>query len=304
MKQAPEIFDYLSREEIAAFGEKSDARAWLTLAIQVALLAGSFALAILWPNPLSIALAILLIGGRIQAFGVLTHDCAHGAFFRAPALNQFVGKWIVGGPAHTPLDAYRRYHLDHHRFAGTPDDPDKWMVKAYPVSRASLKRKFVRDLTGQTGFRDLMREIKGFTWQANGPTLVFHLALASVMTALGAPWAYLLFWAARLFVYPAIHRLRQISEHGVVPDRDVLDARRNTGTTIPRWWERLVIAPCNVNYHLEHHIFASVPPYRLPALHRLLVERGYYSGHDCIAHGFGDVLRRATRAGNARSVTA
>jgi len=75
-----------------------------------------------------------------------------------------------------------------------------------------------------------------------------------------------------------------------------MDARINTGTTIPRWWEALLLSPCNVNYHLEHHIFAGMPPYRLAKLHALLKERGYYRDHDCIAYGFGDVLRRATRA--------
>lgn len=299
MKQAPQIYDYLSRDEIAAFSEKSDLRAVVTLGMQIALFALAFALAILWPNPLTIVLAVLLLGGRIQAWGVLAHDCAHGAFFRTPWLNQFVGRWVVGAAGHVPLEAYRRYHLEHHRHAGTPDDPDKWMVKNYPISRASLKRKFARDLTGRTGFRDLLREVKGFDLAANGPTLLFHLVLAGTLTALGAAWAYLLYWAARLFVYPAIHRLRQISEHGVVPDRDVLDARLNTGTTIPHWWERLLVSPCNVNYHLEHHIFAAVPPYRLPALHRTLAERGYYEGHDCITRGFANVLRKATKAGPA-----
>lgn len=74
MKQAPEIYDYLSREDIAAFSEKSDARAFLTLSVQLALFAAAFALAILWPNPFTIVLAILLLGGRIQAFGVMTPE--------------------------------------------------------------------------------------------------------------------------------------------------------------------------------------------------------------------------------------
>ena len=299
MKQAPDIADYLSREEIAAFSRKSSGRAALTLGWQVLLTVASFALAIVWPNPVTILAAIVLLGGRIQAFAIITHDCAHGSFFASPALNRFVGRWVSGAAAHVPLDAYRRYHLEHHRHAGTSDDPDKWMVKSYPIPRSALRRKLLRDLTGRTGFRDLVGEIKRFTWAANGPSVLLHVLLAGTLTAIGAPWAYALWWAARLFVFPAVNRMRQISEHGVAPDRDHIDARYNTGTTIPRWYEALVISPCNVNYHLEHHIFAAVPPYRLPALHRTLAERGYYAGHDCIARGFGDVVRRATRAAAA-----
>ena len=296
MRHAPAIGDYISNREVAALSAKSNARAGLTVLFQASLAVAAFALAIHWPNPLSIIAAIIILGGRIQAFGIITHDCAHGAFFRTPKLNSFVGKWVSGAIAHVPLDLYRRYHLDHHKFAGTPDDPDKWMVKAYPVTRDSLKRKLIRDITGQTGFRDLLGEIKRFKWAETGPSVLFHALLFAALLAAGAPWAYLLWWAARIFVWPLTMRLRQISEHGVAKDRDHIDARVNTGTTIPRWWEALLLSPCNVNYHLEHHIFAGVPPYRLPKLHRILSERGYYRDHDCIAHGFGDVLRRATRA--------
>lgn len=295
MRHAPAINDFISRDEIAALSAKSDLRAAATVLFQASLAVAAFAVAILWPNPLTIIAAIVILGGRIQAFGIITHDCAHGAFFRTPKLNTFVGKWVSGAIAHVPLDLYRRYHLDHHKFAGTPDDPDKWMVKAYPVTRESLKRKLIRDVTGQTGFRDLLGEIKRFKWAETGPSVLFHSALFAALLIAGAPWAYAMWWAARIFVYPATMRLRQISEHGVAKDRDAIDARVNTGTTIPRWWEALLLSPCNVNYHLEHHIFAGVPPYRLPKLHALLSERGYYRDHDCIAHGFGDVLRRATR---------
>lgn len=296
MRHAPAIKDYISTDEVAMLSAKSDARAAATVLFQAALALAAFAVAIAWPNPLTIVAAIVILGGRIQAFGIITHDCAHGAFFRTPALNRFVGKWVSGAIAHVPLDLYRRYHLDHHKYAGTPDDPDKWMVKAYPVTRASLKRKLIRDVTGQTGLRDLVDEIKRFKWADTGPSVLFHALLFVALLAAGAPWAYLMWWAARIFVWPLTMRLRQISEHGVAKDRDHIDARINTGTTIPRWWEALLLSPCNVNYHLEHHIFAGVPPYRLAKLHRLLNERGYYAGHDCIAYGFGDVLRRATRA--------
>ena len=54
------------------------------------------------------------------------------------------------------------------------------------------------------------------------------------------------------------------------PSSDLL----NTRTTRARWWERLLIAPNRVNFHLEHHLLMRVPHYNLPRLHRILSERG------------------------------
>ena len=175
MKHAPAIGDYITTGEVAALSTKSDARAAATLLFQAGLAVAAFAVEILWPNPLTILGAIVILGGRIQAFGIITHDCAHGAFFRTPRLNTFVGKWVSGAAAHVPLDLYRRYHLNHHKYAGTPDDPDKWMVKAYPVTRESLKRKLIRDVTGQTGFRDLLGEIQELLKMDPQQLLLGHL---------------------------------------------------------------------------------------------------------------------------------
>jgi fatty acid desaturase len=105
-----------------------------------------------------------------------------------------------------------------------------------------------------------------------------------------------MWWAAELFVYPAIVRLRQIGEHGTAKDRAQLDPRLNTGTTVAPFWQRVFIAPNDVNYHLEHHMFASIPPYRLKRLHQLLASRGYYDGFECISKDYFDVIRRAVRS--------
>ena len=43
--------------------------------------------------------------------------------------------------------------------------------------------------------------------------------------------------------------------------------------------ERIFVAPKNVNYHIEHHFFPSVPFYRLPELHAILMSKpGYREG--------------------------
>ena len=43
-----------------------------------------------------------------------------------------------------------------------------------------------------------------------------------------------------------------------------------------RWWEKLLVAPFHLNYHLEHHLLASVPCYNLKEFHGFLKAKGVY----------------------------
>ncbi|HEX7035858.1 MAG TPA: fatty acid desaturase family protein [Pseudomonadales bacterium] len=286
---------FVSREELAACLARSDWKASGVLALNYAIIAGAFALAILWPNPLTILVSVAVLGGRQLGLEVLNHDCAHSVFFRRRRVNELVGHWLCGGPMNTSLYRYRDYHLGHHRFAGTPQDPDLGIASAYPATPDSLRRKLTRDLTGRTGLRDTWRQLRRLRPRRNAPFLVSHAVLLGALTLAGAPWAYLLWWAAYLFVYPFVTRLRFMSEHGVARDRLAADPRINTCSTLVSWWERLLVAPNRVNYHVEHHLQAGVPLYNLPRFHRLLKKRGYFDGFDCLSRGYRDVLRRATR---------
>ncbi len=288
------LADYLTREEIVGVMRRSDRHAWWAFAVHWGLIAGAIALVIVWPSVLTAAIAVPVIAGRQLALGILVHDCAHHALFRRARTNMVVGQWLAGWPMNIPVAAYRTYHLAHHRHAGTAKDPDLGFVAAYPVAPAALRRKLWRDISGQTGWRDLKATLARFTWGAQGPWLVFHALLLGVLTLAGAPWAYLLWWVALIFVYPVIMRLRQIGEHGVVRGRGDPDPRRNTATTLVSWWERLLIAPAHVNWHLEHHVAPAVPPYRLKRLHALLAARGFQDGFDPPSRGYADVIRRAT----------
>ncbi len=53
------------------------------------------------------------------------------------------------------------------------------------------------------------------------------------------------------------------------------------------------MAPHRVGYHLEHHLLMTVPYFRLPAMHRLLVERGAVPD-GAVARGYLAVLRLAS----------
>ena len=73
-------------------------------------------------------------------------------------------------------------------------------------------------------------------------------------------------------VVQAILRLRAIAEHGATTDfSSPLTAAR---TNIAPAWLGWLLFPHHVNYHIEHHLYASVPHYHLPELHREMTERG------------------------------
>lgn len=66
----------------------------------------------------------------------------------------------------------------------------------------------------------------------------------------------LLWFVPGITVQVAIFRIRALAEHyGIEAEHEL----NQTRTVIPTWWERLLICPCGVNYHLEHHLFPSVP---------------------------------------------
>ncbi|WP_371196373.1 fatty acid desaturase family protein [Glaciecola sp. SC05] len=246
----------------------------------------------IWPNPITFIVAISLIGARQLGLAILLHDCAHFALFSKPNLNNFIGHYICGSVVNQSVFQYREYHTKHHIHTGTANDPDLSLVAAYPVKANSLKRKLLRDITGITGVKFLVNDIRSFK-ATNLRWVVFHLLLLSLFIVIGQVWLYAVWWASTLFIYPLVARLRHIGEHGTVTQRGAKDVRLNTNTTIVPFWQRCLIAPNYVNYHTEHHLSPGIPPYRLAEMHKLLSERGFYDGQGCIRRGYGEVLKHA-----------
>lgn len=276
----------LTQAERRSLLELRDLRSWGSLAVNWGLVAAAFALVAAWPNPLSVVLAIFVIGGRQLGFAVLMHEAAHRTLFRSETWNDRFGNWLSAYPVWGDLHPYRPYHLQHHARTWTDDDPDLGLVTPFPVTRASLRRKIWRDLSGQTGWKRAKVTLKRDLGWSQGRVrrrdeagvrslrgvLLTNGILFGILAAFGHPALYLLWVVAWLTSYSLAMRIRSIAEHSMVPDpsSDLL----NTRTTRARWWERLLIAPNRVNFHLEHHLLMWVPHYNLPRLHRILAERG------------------------------
>jgi fatty acid desaturase len=272
--------DFFTAEEWRPFAARSSWRGLALVAHAWAVIGLATAVVLKWPFMLP--LAIPIIGARQLGLAILMHDAAHGALHPNPKVNNFVGEWLCGGG----LASYRAYHLQHHKYAQQAEDPDLVLSAPFPITRASLWRKIVRDLTGQVWFKQRFggfvarlkaRRAGESVWpivagevRRQRRWLIFNgLAIAAFSVA-GYPWAWFAVWLLpRATWFQLVTRMRNIAEHALVA-KDEPDPLRHARTTHANLIERALIAPYYVNYHCEHHMFMHVPCWNLPRLRRLL----------------------------------
>lgn len=306
MRSAPAATSLLSAEQLARVRERSNAwgiylvcHAWASITLAATM-------AIVWPNPATFALAIMIIGSRQLGLLILMHDAAHGALCRSPRLNYWLGQLACAFPTLADTTVYRAYHLQHHARTQQENDPDRILTGHYPITRASLRRKLWRDLSGQTGFSQRRAQLlhalgapdaalavrAAHFWQQLGPQVMSNLVLLLIASAAGYAWAYLCFWVIPLLTWQQlVLRVRNIAEHAVV--REASDHFGNARTTLANPLERLFVAPYWVNYHLEHHLLMWVPCYRLKRLREYLVANGMGEQIETET-GYLAVLRKVT----------
>ncbi len=276
-----------SPEEMAEVRARSDVTGMLCVIHAWVVIGAAMALYALWPNPLTFIVAVIAIGSRQLGLAILMHDAAHGVLMKTRALIEWVGQWLLAYPTMADMISYRHYHLVHHRSTQQADDPDLGLSAKFPITPGSFRRKMIRDLTGQTGFKQRKAQflrawgdparpfgarLKTF-WTRIGRQYSVQLILLALMTAFGKPHYFLMFWLLPNLTWQmAITRVRNIAEHAMVPDND--DVFRNARTTYASWWVRALVAPYWVNYHVDHHLLFYVPCYNLPRLHALLLAKG------------------------------
>jgi fatty acid desaturase len=257
--------------------------------------------------PLTLLISTPIIGGRILGLGILQHDAAHGALHP----NQKFGDWVSNWFCTSGVEAYRKYHLQHHKFAQQAEDPDLVLSAPFPITRRSLRRKIVRDLTGQTWFN---QRFGGFVSRlkarkAGEPLLpiigreivrqrrwlMVNGAIIALTSAAGFWWAWFALWLLpRATWYQMITRFRNIAEHALVAKNEP-DPLRHARSTHANWLERILIAPYWVNYHCEHHMFMHVPCWNLPKVQQLLRQKGVLERMRT-APGYLSVLAAASAA--------
>ena len=301
---------FFSEEEWAGLSRRSLWRGPAMIAHAWIVIAAAAAVVVIWPNPLTYILAVMIIGARQLGLAILMHDGAHAALHPDMKVNDLIGYWLCGAPVGAHLGRYRSYHLTHHKFAQQREDPDLVLSKPFPITRGSFARKALRDLTGQTFYKQRIaptvaayrtRKAKGLSheqvaealWSFWGPFVITNGLMWAGLTLTGLWWVYPALWLVPMATwYPLVTRVRNIAEHALVKE-DEPDPLRHARTTRANPIERALVAPYYVNYHCEHHMFMHLPCWSLPGAHRLLVAKGVIPKME-VQPGYLSVLRLAT----------
>lgn len=113
--------------------------------------------------------------------------------------------------------------------------------------------------------------------------LVYGALSAVQLAGYGNAWAYYgLYWVLPLFLtFPVFMILREWLQHGNA-DRGRLT---NTRVFLTNPVFRYAVLPWGMDYHLPHHIMASVPHYKLKELHELLLQDPEYAEKGVVVEG-------------------
>ena len=119
--------------------------------------------------------------------------------------------------------------------------------------------------------------------------VVYMAILYAALTAIevvgwGQAWRYFgLLWVVPLFTtFPLFMIMRQWVQHGNA-DRG---RYTNSRVFLVNPFIRYAVFPFGMDYHLPHHIYASVPHYKLHGLHELLLQDPQYREKGVVVEGY------------------
>ena len=279
---------------------KTNAYRHLTaMIVDWAIIIATIFLCIQYFNPLTYFLAVLLIGARLHALAILMHDATHYRFLKNRKWNDLISNLFTMYPIFSSIEKYRKNHLAHHQHLNTEHDPD-WVAKlgkqefVFPKTKSEFVWTVLSYLTLVQGIKDAVWFFKRFGTadkssgkKAGMPKLqlLFYAVLVTVLTITGGWLYYLLFWIIPyLSTFFMFQYIRSVAEHfGELSYDHLLTSTRSVKAN---FLERLLLAPHNVGYHLEHHLYPGVPFYNLADLHQLLMEDVEYHHKAHVTHGY------------------
>ena len=229
------------------------------------------------PAALAVIATLLIVSARsMRGLECLVHDASHLNWSRKRSVNDIAANLLAAWPLMNDVDSYRRTHLLHHQELGSSEDTDlaRWVELDLVNLRRGDPLRFGAGLV-----KRLLPYMIGW-WRAIGLSwgtvvkfavwqIVLFAAACSLVGVDVALPVWIIGWAIPfVLVLPIVRFIGEIEEHRYDGAKSVVEATyTNTGVL-----QRLVFHPHADAYHTFHHLFASIPFYRVRRCHLRLME--------------------------------
>lgn len=284
-------FPQWKKEKIRSF-HKLDKRWNLVLLFHYSIWLGSAALSIA-ADGIALSVVGYLIGGlSLSTLSVLSHESSHNLMTRNPSVDRWIG-FVCGIPILFSAMGYRIMHPLHHKYLRSEKDPDD----IENVSKDSFWLRWLYVLVFffsiylyliMVPLNAVKRATRREQWSVIAELIAMAVIAATAWFVLPANWM-IEGWLIPLLVAGQIANIRGISEHGMTTGGNEMTDSRTVATN-----PLLSFMMCNINYHIEHHLYPGVPWYNLPKIHNLLQDEYKAAGssvYTSYRDFLGDVLR-------------
>ena len=268
----------IPKDKLKPFLQRNNTSGLIHLAMHLGLIFFSGILVSISPNIL-IKIIIMIAHGSFIAFLYAgLHECIHKSAFKNKKLNEFVGYFIGFVLIRSFLNGRYR-HMAHHTFTQHPEkDPDKvdfpssYLEYLKHVTSLSVWIRIVDNL-----FRHALGKInkseKNYIPQSEIKSLIFESRMMMggyfiilLFSFYFSTTFFLIYWLIpRILGEPFLRLVRMVEHTGKDETADMI---HNTRTSFPSAFLKFLY--WNMPYHVEHHLYASVPFYRLPKFHKLI----------------------------------
>ena len=251
------------------------------------------------------ALAVWFIGGRQRALADILHQAAHKTLIRDQKLGRFLGTFLSGYLILQSFSGYVASHVrDHHGHLGDPSlDPDYIQYQRNGLCGADMTPAAIRRyLIRLASPRVMMSYIAYLVRDRMVPKeenprerLIRLVYVGGVVSALiiSGNWVIIMFYWLVPFVTTQvwIGSLIELTEHyPVIETAPHVDLYVSRNRHCGRLSNFLLGVTPHEGYHLIHHKFAAVPPWRHHEVHQILLQDPVYAVLNSV-RGWRAILR-------------
>jgi fatty acid desaturase len=288
---APDSTEFLTQKQLKELSKVSSTRAAGAIVFEWSVIVGTVLVAARLHNVATSILAIIIIASRQHALAILMHEACHRHLFKNVRRGYLISNLFLAYPLSISTTVYRHRHIQHHSHTNSEEDPDfvmqakskEWI---WPKSKRDAVVVFIRDIVG-LNILDSMKILNywspmpGILGRDRDPRLKLPLSEKILFPLVNLAalalifyfklWLFVvLYWVIPLVTFLSLFtRVRAISEHMGTRDQTELGRTRHVQVGV---LEKFLIAPLNINHHLTHHLYPSIPFHNLPKATRLLTQ--------------------------------